>query len=162
MYFSFYSCNFRDEEDQEQRWPVDYEYQQKFGDYNDYVAEDNTTSSPIKTALTALENVTALREISTKNSQDIETTVSSATSTTAEKQTFTIELNFKTTKLSTTTSPRSLSQTHKISFVDSEHITKSCKGRGFWNFFMTSLSDWCNKNCNHTPPYCPDSHCICD
>ena len=37
-------------------------------------------------------------------------------------------------------------------------IIRNCRGNGAWSH----LNHWCNMNCNHNPPYCPTTHCICD
>ncbi len=37
---------------------------------------------------------------------------------------------------------------------------KACRSRGLWAK-VKGMSDWCNKNCNHTPQFCPKTHCTC-
>ncbi|XP_045112765.1 uncharacterized protein LOC123505481, partial [Portunus trituberculatus] len=36
-----------------------------------------------------------------------------------------------------------------------------CRPVGVWET-IPGMDDWCVNNCNHTPPYCPSSHCTCD
>jgi len=35
-----------------------------------------------------------------------------------------------------------------------------CKAAGPWSG-QESMNNWCVLNCNHDPPYCPPTHCIC-
>ena len=28
-------------------------------------------------------------------------------------------------------------------------------------FRSEAVDGWCNNNCNHVPPFCPESHCAC-
>ena len=37
---------------------------------------------------------------------------------------------------------------------------KNCKAIGIWSSFP-NMDKWCNDNCNHSPPYCPATHCSC-
>lgn len=36
-----------------------------------------------------------------------------------------------------------------------------CRPVGVWQT-VPGMDEWCVNNCNHTPPYCPPSHCTCD
>ncbi|XP_052286791.1 uncharacterized protein LOC127882277 [Dreissena polymorpha] len=35
-----------------------------------------------------------------------------------------------------------------------------CRGVGSYAN-ITAMNTWCNMTCHHTPPYCPQSHCLC-
>ena len=56
----------------------------------------------------------------------------------------------------TTQAPTTTSTTTNTSPPESK--PRTCRGKGSWSH----LNQWCNLNCNHTPPYCPTTHCICD
>jgi len=35
-----------------------------------------------------------------------------------------------------------------------------CKAIGPWHG-QTSMNEWCERNCNHNPPFCPPTMCVC-
>ena len=35
--------------------------------------------------------------------------------------------------------------------------SQTCHGKEPW----LKLDEWCTTNCNHTPPFCPETHCTC-
>ncbi|XP_068250185.1 alpha-amylase-like [Palaemon carinicauda] len=37
----------------------------------------------------------------------------------------------------------------------------SCHGTNGWQV-VNGMNEWCMRNCNHVPPFCPASHCLCD
>jgi hypothetical protein len=67
------------------------------------------------------------------------TTISTITTTTAGSQ-----------DVTTTEAPVNTTNTND----------KQCHANGVWKQ-MPGFDDWCNLNCNHTPSYCPKSHCTC-
>ena len=58
----------------------------------------------------------------------------------------------------TTKAPTTTSTTTITSPVIPSSKPRTCHGNGSWSH----LNQWCNINCNHNPPYCPTTHCICD
>ncbi|XP_042867363.1 uncharacterized protein LOC122250106 isoform X2 [Penaeus japonicus] len=66
----------------------------------------------------------------------------------------------RTTRPSTrrTTSPR---PTTTPAQLKSTAAPSACRAVGVWQN-VPGMNEWCLRNCLHTPPFCPASHCSCD
>ena len=48
----------------------------------------------------------------------------------------------------------------KSSFSSSNSLLVHCRAVGAWAS-IPGMDDWCVKNCNHVPSFCPHTHCRC-
>lgn len=78
------------------------------------------------------------------------------TRTTTRRPTSTRRTTRPTTRRTTTPRPATTPAQLK-----STPAPNSCRAVGAWKD-VPGMDDWCVRNCLHTPPFCPASHCTCD
>ena len=59
-----------------------------------------------------------------------------------------------------TNCPENCPSSHCVCGADSSAL-RQCSPVGVWRA-IPSMENWCNNNCNHNPPHCPKSHCVCE
>ncbi|XP_068249640.1 uncharacterized protein [Palaemon carinicauda] len=67
----------------------------------------------------------------------------------------------ETTTTGTTGNPPFRQATMTMCDAETTTTEPSCHGTNGWEV-VDGMDEWCKMNCNHVPPFCPASYCICD
>ncbi|XP_068249639.1 uncharacterized protein [Palaemon carinicauda] len=67
----------------------------------------------------------------------------------------------ETTTTGTTGNPPFRQATMTMCDAETTTTEPSCHGTNGWEV-QDGMDEWCERNCNHVPPFCPAPYCICD
>ena len=106
--------------------------------------------------------LSVITEVLTGGSDCNPTTTSQSPQTSAEPQPTTEEPNPQPTTANTTPAPQTTAAPTTIpTTTDGGSGSGSCRPTDIY-CSTPGMVAWCESNCNHNPPFCPASHCICD